>query len=55
MLQNIRATAVTVSELLRKNEQEGWVGGGGGGVGGYSPLPSLGLKNNLNLIVQFII
>ena len=32
MLQNIRATAVTVSELLRKNEQEGWVGGGGWGV-----------------------
>ena len=37
MLQNIRATAVTVSELLRKNEQEGWVGGGG--LGGTLPYP----------------
>ena len=42
MLQNIRATAVTVSELLRKSEQ----GGGGTGVKLLSPTQFRVKKNS---------
>ena len=48
ILQNIRVTAFTVSELLRENQQgggEGEVGGGGGGRAEVThPPPRLGLK-----------
>ena len=43
MLQNARAIAFTVSELLRQNQQGGWWGGGG--VGKIIPPPELELKN----------
>ena len=37
MLQNARAAAFTVSELLRENQQDG-----GGGGGGLPPFPHPG-------------
>ena len=42
MLQNIRVTAFTVSELLRENQQG--VGGGGKITPTHPPPPRLGLK-----------
>ena len=43
MMQNIRATAVTFSELLKESQHLGW-GGVGGGVDGKITKLRLGLK-----------
>ena len=42
MLQNVRVLALTVSELLRENQQ-----GGGGGAVKLTPLPP---RSGLNII-----
>ena len=40
MLQNVRVTAFSVSELLRENQQPTWGGWGGGAGVKLHPLPS---------------
>ena len=46
MMQNVRVTVFTVSELFSKNQQVGVTGGGGGGGGGKINLPPSQIRVN---------